>query len=369
MSKTPAESNLVEESDGVRVDDHPEPGGIVTTLHKEDLPLLRDVLPLPLPPATRMTIDVPNEIVSQIATLLPTSCTYTRLLDHVNNLTLVPPNMSVSELAPVVDKTDILERCRQGLSLYEMSILTMAPMPTRDPVQRQIYQTIVAMYANDGLIDLDKLFERSGLLKTLDKIEATLAILPPLPPTLGVGRRLLIPPIIVASVPSLETLHKALVVYMWLSFRLPIAFPDRMRASTLKDRTEVVLQSCLERLPGLRNKKHHERGKAVDRPVADWRKQYVAPNGTLKMPGSDHKGVLWVDMAIAQRLKNKQVWKSTGVVPQDKWLLEADGRGGGQSSPPPKIFKSFSRKLLPLPKGRPEGPITTYNKSDPNWQR
>ncbi|KAG1774782.1 mitochondrial degradasome RNA helicase subunit C terminal-domain-containing protein [Suillus placidus] len=45
---------------------------------------------------------------------------------------------------------------------------------------------------------------------------------------------------------NLEGLHKLLVLYLWLSYRLPVAFYQSEEAYALKERTEKALDWCLQ---------------------------------------------------------------------------------------------------------------------------
>jgi len=44
---------------------------------------------------------------------------------------------------------------------------------------------------------------------------------------------------------ALEAMHKSLVVYLWLSQRMPLAFSDRDKAQSLKDEVEKTIDSLL----------------------------------------------------------------------------------------------------------------------------
>ena len=44
---------------------------------------------------------------------------------------------------------------------------------------------------------------------------------------------------------TLETMHKSLVLYLWLSQRMPLAFSDRDKAQSLKDEVETAIDGLL----------------------------------------------------------------------------------------------------------------------------
>jgi ATP-dependent RNA helicase SUPV3L1/SUV3 len=267
---------------------------------------------MPLPSISRATLDVPFEVMAELASLLPPDTTFSELLEHVASLALLPPHTTLGSVQHKLPLADVVEPLRDHLSLSEFDLFTYSPVNLRDPNSVQIFTSIVTAFAKTGKVSVDEVFRPSRLIRTLEMVEGTLSMLPPLPPHAGIGKRLLVPPILISSIPLLETMHKSLVLYIWLSFRLSVAFPDRPRAVDLKSRTEVVLEACLERLPGLRNKKTSERGKAIDREVRDWRRENVSPNGTKKEPGQPRKGIQWRNKYEA--LKRAEVWRNVGVV-------------------------------------------------------
>jgi ATP-dependent RNA helicase SUPV3L1/SUV3 len=315
-------------------DEQPQLGGVVTTLHQVDLPILRDVLPLPLPLLQRAVIDIPLSALSELTDLLPPTTPFAELLEHLSDLSALPPNTTAGGFEHKTPLADVVQILRDKLSLSEMDLFTYCPVSVRDPQSLAIFSSIVKAYAEEGIVEIDKIVEPTKLFVTLDMVEATLAVLPPLPPEFGVGKRLLIPPILVTSIPLLETLHKSLTLYIWLSFRLEIAFPDRNSAQSYKERVEKCLAECLDRMPGLRNKKTYERTKQGDRAIADWRKANVSPKGTMKMVGSRPKGVEWEERAVIQRLKNKELWRGAGFVSGEdggfRKLSIGDGRSEGE---------------------------------------
>ena len=336
-----------EDDDPLKPDEVPEAGGMVTTLHKSDLPILKAVLPMELPKIKRATVDIPFTTLSELSVLLPPNTPYADVLDHLHNLVVLPPSTRTSDFHQVVPVTQILEPYRNQLTLAEIDLFTSAPVNTRDLNIVNIFENIIKLYAKTGLVEIDPVFVQTRFLNLLDVVEGTLATLPPLPPIIGIGRKVLTPPVVVSAIPSMESMHRALVMYIWLSFRLEVAFPERTRAVQIKERVEAVLDDCLARFPGLRNLKTFERSKQGDRAVADWRKENVAPNGTRKHAGSDRKGILWVESAVVQRLRNKQIWQSTGVVPAGKVLKEADGKGPtGQVASDYNVQRYNERKLL-----------------------
>lgn len=269
-----------EKTDDIATDEAPAAGGIVTTLHGADLPLLRAMLPQPLPPVTRAHMEVPKGSLEDLAPLLPPSTSFADLIDIYNSLAKLPPLTVLQDSAHRTPLAEVVEPHRNVLTLPETEVFALAPVNLRDDRVASIFMNIVQAYADDYLVRIEEVIAPTSLLKTLKTVEDTLAALPP--PVHGSTP--LAPPITIAAIPLLESLHKALVTYLWLSFRFELAFPDRELAASYKERTEVVLESCLERMPSGR-KTNAARRKEDMREIA--RKNGEKIGKPIKWVGSD----------------------------------------------------------------------------------
>lgn len=296
-----------EDDNAATTDEVAAPGGVVTTLHAADLPLLRAMLPLTLPAVTRAVFELPNEALTSMLPLVHPTTTYADLLDHTAALAKLPPNMVLSETRNRLALAEVLEEQRDVLTATDIVVFSNAPVNTRDPKVAGIFQNIVQAYATDYHVDVEEVLKKSTLLHTLKTVEETLAALPPLPPHLGIFRQYLVPPITVGGIPLLESLHKALVLYIWLSFRYSLAFPDRELATAYKLRTEKVLEICLERLPGVRQLKSAERTKEMDKELALFRRKYVDKHGLVK------PSIKWVNQEQEERMRKMKRWRSAAT--------------------------------------------------------
>ncbi|TYJ58722.1 hypothetical protein B9479_000558 [Cryptococcus floricola] len=117
-----------------------------------------------------------------------------------------------------------------------------------------------------------------------------------------------VPPLIINALPKLETLHKSLVLYIWLSLRLEVSFPDRLVAQELKTMCEAALEECLQRLPGLKLKKG-----AVDMAAGKaWEKKAEADRL------GEGEGVEWVSGAEYQKTKKARIWKDVALLEEEE---------------------------------------------------
>jgi ATP-dependent RNA helicase SUPV3L1/SUV3 len=223
---------------------------------------------------------------------------------------------------------DVVEPFREYLTLSEMETLSFAPVQQRDPLSVSVFEKVVIAFAQDGRVDLLEVFNGSGLFKNLETVEETLKTLPPLPSTstekdvpganstagAGVNRKPFTPPILVSAIPMLETLHKSLVMYIWLSYRYDVSFPDRPAAVEIKTRTEVVLDQCLARLPGL--KKGNKKGPVGRRDIKlfDPKKERERVRGPVKQK----KEVKWASKGEDQGRRKSEIWRNVGMVSGDE---------------------------------------------------
>ncbi|KAJ9117616.1 hypothetical protein QFC22_004466 [Naganishia vaughanmartiniae] len=236
-------------------------GGYVTTLNPDDLPLLRQVLQAPLTPVHRAVLDANAAIVQKLSLLLPPSTTHAELLDQVAALALVPTYCVPADTSSSGKIATVIERYHESLTLPELQMFAFAPVNTRDERVVGAFQAYIEQFVDGGHVDIAEALP-AGLMDNLEMVELARKAMPDADHlesrVTAPGHQHVptsIPPAIVAGLPMLESLHKAIVLYLWLSFRMDLAFPDRQKAAELKLRVEDALEFCLERLPGLKQKR------------------------------------------------------------------------------------------------------------------
>jgi ATP-dependent RNA helicase SUPV3L1/SUV3 len=225
-------------------------------LVENDLALLRDILPSPLTPVPRAVVEPGHERLAELSLLLPDEIPYGRLLEIYESLVHMSPACMPAAVLPHIKLSELLRAFTKDLTLKEMATFGFAPVNVRDNKVVATFQNYVQAYVKEGEVDILEALESSRLIPNLELVELTRSTMKDpgseqrpgtIPPP--------IPAAIVIAIPGLESLHKALVLYIWLSFRLELNFPDRAEATALKLRTEAMLDFCLERLPGLKRKK------------------------------------------------------------------------------------------------------------------
>lgn len=238
-------------------------GGSVTTLNPSDLPLLKDVLKAPLTPVHRAVLDASGAVVAELSLLLPPETSHAQLLEEAAALAVVPSYCVPSDTSGSAKIATTIEEYHDSLTLSEIMLFVFAPVNTRDERVVSAFRAYIERFVDLGYVPIHEALP-SQLLDNLEMVELARKAMPD-------GHHLesrepghrpstSISPAIVAGLPLLESLHKAIVLYLWLSFRMDLAFPEREQAGQLKLRVEDALEFCLERLPGLKQKRQKFKG-------------------------------------------------------------------------------------------------------------
>ncbi|KAK0447476.1 uncharacterized protein EV420DRAFT_1647802 [Desarmillaria tabescens] len=185
------------------------PGGLTTTLNEGDLGFLTRTMKLPLPSlkTARMTPSY-TSLISTASALPPNSAMNTIFLAHAYTSKLSPIYRYIYSDATRVC-TNYLDAYIQGVSMTDFEVMLAAPFPWRD---RESVPT-------QGVARLEECLTESPFMVTLEKVESKNG-----------------PAATNEDLSLLETFHKMLGLYTWLSYRRPVAFPDQALAAELKPR-------------------------------------------------------------------------------------------------------------------------------------
>jgi ATP-dependent RNA helicase SUPV3L1/SUV3 len=285
--------------------------GGVTTLNEQDLPLLRQILPSPLTPVPRAVVEPGYDRLAQLALLLPNEASYAELLETYESLVHMSPACMPAAVLPHIKLSELLKGFTKDLTLKEMVTFGYAPVNLRDNKVVTAFQNFVKAYIDEGEVLLEDALESGRLIPNLELVELTRKSMHDLSTSqLRAGvTPAPIPAAIVTAIPGLESLHKALVLYLWLSFRLPLNFPERTEATELKLRTEAMLDFCLERLPGLKKKRgiKHKRGG-----------QSIMDDELQAMPRSDTRKLEWMPREKLDAMRMKHQYGNLDVLPDNR---------------------------------------------------
>lgn len=207
--------------------------GLVTTLDHMDLPYLTKAMQSEAEPVMSAGIYPPQSVILRFAAYFPDGTPFSYILLRLHELSLMHPRYHLCSLKDQVRIADAIESVR-NLTTSDRLIFCAAPANVKDDTLRAVLQAYARCVANSqggDLLDipelnLDLLNER----KTMDKTHLY----------------------------SLECFHKALVLYIWLSYRFAGVFRSQAMAFHVKGMVEKNINITLAAISVNVNKEHGE---------------------------------------------------------------------------------------------------------------
>ncbi|EAU81797.1 ATP-dependent RNA helicase suv3 [Coprinopsis cinerea okayama7 len=213
---------------------HEEPGGYATTLHEEDLPYLREAVGSPFIPLpfARITFDA-NTFSNLLSVLPPNSSTSTVILAH-HYAGRLPPKVRYQDTDFELTSTfNFIDEFSDTLTARERVLHLNAPVTWRDPLTVAMVRTFLEQARDKMYVDLPAALKTTRFMDIMEGIEKEM-------------KNESIPRSNLRDLSTLESFHKSLVLYIWMSFRAPILYPQFQLATELKARLERVLEWSLE---------------------------------------------------------------------------------------------------------------------------
>ncbi|XP_054805618.1 DExH-box ATP-dependent RNA helicase DExH16, mitochondrial isoform X2 [Prosopis cineraria] len=192
------------------------PIGEVTCLDAEDLPLLHSSLNSPSPTLEHAGILPPYDLMHIHSRLHPKD-SFTQILEYFLDNAKLSENYFIVNCEELLKVAAIIDEFPLGL--HEKYLFCISPVDIDDEISSQGLTQFAETYAKKGLVRLREIFT-PGTLKV-----------PKTP----------------SALEELESIHKVLDLYVWLSFRLEDSFPDRELASSQKAICSMLIEEFLER--------------------------------------------------------------------------------------------------------------------------
>ncbi|XP_015888107.2 DExH-box ATP-dependent RNA helicase DExH16, mitochondrial [Ziziphus jujuba] len=193
------------------------PVGEVTCMDAEDLPLLQSSLNCPSPTLESAGLFPTFDLMFMYSRLHPKSGIY-QILEHFVENAKLSANYFIANCEEMMKVAAVLDELPLGL--HDKYLFCISPVDMNDEISSQGLTQFAENYARKGIVRLREIFT-PGTLKV------------PKSP---------------AALKELESIHKVLDLYVWLSFRLEESFPDRKLASSQKAICSLLIEEFLERL-------------------------------------------------------------------------------------------------------------------------
>lgn len=193
------------------------PVGEVTCLDAEDLPLLHSSLNSPSPILERAGLFPSFDLLLMYSHLHPKHSLY-QILEHFVENAKLSANYFIANCEEMLKVAAVIDEL--PLKLDDKYLFCMSPVDMDDYISYQGLTQFANNYSQHGIVRLKEIFT-PGTLKV---------------------------PKTHTALKELESIHKVLDLYVWLSFRLEDSFPDRELASSQKSICSLLIEEFLERL-------------------------------------------------------------------------------------------------------------------------
>ncbi|KAL9039346.1 MAG: hypothetical protein Q9214_004915, partial [Letrouitia sp. 1 TL-2023] len=199
----------------------PKTLGLVTTLESKDLKYIHKSMNADPEPIMTAGVFPPVDVLLRFAAYFPPSTPFSYILLRLHRNSLVHHRFHLCALKDHVGIADIIESV-ENLSLGDRFTFCVAPASISDqrlvPVIKA-YARCVGHHSGGALLDIKELD-----LELLNR-------------QVNVGSRIYLE--------NLESLHKALILYLWLSYRFAGVFTSQAMAFYVKNLVEDRIQSLL----------------------------------------------------------------------------------------------------------------------------
>ena len=193
--------------------------GLVTSLDRVDLPLIQRAMTSDASPILSAGILPPDDVLVRFATYFPPQTPFSYILLRLHEISRMHSRFHLCQPSDAVDIADAIQGIK-GLSIHDRIVFCAAPASLNEPGHEKIIQAYARCVENQcggNLLDFQEL--------NLALIEQS-----------GHGANFL---------RELEALHKALILYLWLSYRFNGIFVSQVMAFHVKKLVEDRIDQTL----------------------------------------------------------------------------------------------------------------------------
>jgi ATP-dependent RNA helicase SUPV3L1/SUV3 len=240
--------------------------GSVTSLLPVDHRIISQALNTPVPELTSAILAPDHSVLTRLHRLLPATPGLTQLFQLMMDLATCQEPFRLTDYAKLLDAAAVVDQACPTLTISTRATLAQAPVPWIIPESGVIFKKMLVQFAEGEMVDAQKIFQEAGLLMILEDVvaarqehlekemlkeeeQAQAAENPDSPrrkesssqdkPVLTVSEASM-------RLEGLEFLHRMTCVYLWLSYRFPVAFSMRDKVQAMKLAAENGIEFCLD---------------------------------------------------------------------------------------------------------------------------
>ncbi|KAL9117050.1 MAG: hypothetical protein Q9187_006416 [Circinaria calcarea] len=231
--------------------------GLVTSLDKLDLPIIQRAMQTEAEPITSAGIFPPATILQKFATYFPPETPFSYVMLRLHEISRMHPRFHLCELRDQIGIADVLHPIKD-LTVGDRISICAAPANLRDkdtPMMLTAFAKCVANQGGGSILEIPELnLEILDHEMTADKMYLS----------------------------SLETLHKALVLYLWLSYRFSGIFTTQGLAFHVKTQVEEKIDKVLAGFSFNKNARDNIRRRRELSILRDFGKRYKGGYVTVR---------------------------------------------------------------------------------------
>jgi ATP-dependent RNA helicase SUPV3L1/SUV3 len=228
-----ASNSTIDPTDGMQARSESKSLGLVTTLEDADLPVVAAAMKADAEPLKTAGIFPPANILTRFAAYFPKNTPFSHILMRLHEISKTNPSFHICNLRDQLAIADVIQP--YNLTIQDRLCFIAAPAPTYDfglSAVTAAYARCIANNTGGELLDIPELD-----LEALDLPES---------PDFGSGS--------VANkrmrLQRLEALHKAIALYLWLSYRFSGTFRSQALAFHVKSLVEEKIDAALSEFQG-----------------------------------------------------------------------------------------------------------------------
>ncbi|KAL8790979.1 MAG: hypothetical protein Q9195_006124 [Heterodermia aff. obscurata] len=206
--------------------------GLVTTLEQMDFSRVHKAMNTEAEPLMAAGIYPPSSVLVKFAAYFPPSTPFSYILQRLHEISSLDPRYFLCDLKDQTWIADIIEPVND-LTIENRIVFCASPVGVRSPGFNAIVLSFAQCVANSKEVSSDILDIPTLPLEILDQ-------------EIAMERGYLV---------NLELLHKALILYLWLSYRFTGVFTTRPMAIYLKEIVEEKINKLLEKSSSNRKRK------------------------------------------------------------------------------------------------------------------
>jgi len=198
--------------------------GLVTTLEKNDLPIVKAAMQSEAEPLAKIGIYPPDPIILRFSNYFPPETPFSYILLRLHEISRMHPRFQLCSLRSHIGIADMIQPVKE-LTIADRIVLCAAPIDLKAhefPKVALAFAKCIATQSNGALLEIPALN-----IAILDK-KVSVA-----------NKQYLV---------RLESLHKALVLYLWLSYRFTGVFTSKDMAFHVKRLVEEKIDSVLSQV-------------------------------------------------------------------------------------------------------------------------